>query len=469
MGFEAIMTSYLDIINGLLWGKILIALLIVTGIWFSIRTKFVQFRELPEMVRLIGDGVGASTKDNHISSFQAFCISTASRVGVGNIAGIAIAIVLGGPGSVFWMWLIALLGSATGFVESTLGQLYKQPQKDGGFHGGPAYYISYGLKQPFFAALFSVLISITFGLCFNSVQANTIAASAAVYNIAPLFSAIFVSALTAFVIFGGASRIAKVSEFLVPIMASLYILTAIVIIVINYDRVPHLFATIFSSAFDPHAFGGGFMGAAMMNGIKRGLFSNEAGMGSVPNAAATADALHPAKQGLIQTFGVFVDTLIVCTSTAFIVLITGDYAESGLTGIALVQANLASQLGSWAPYIMTVFIFMFAFSSIVGNYYYSEINVAHLTKSKVLLNLFRLSVVALVFIGSVAELSLVWNAADLFMGLMALVNIIAIFFLGKQAFIVLDDYVAQKKRGVKEPVFHISSLKNTQGIVWWKD
>lgn len=468
MSFEQLIINTLDLVNGLLWGKVLIALLIGTGIWFTLRTKFVQIRELPEMIRLLGDGVGANTKDNHISSFQAFCISTASRVGVGNIAGIAIAIVLGGPGSVFWMWLIALLGAATGFVESTLGQIYKRPLNEGGFHGGPAYYISYGLKNPFFAGVFSILLSITFGLCFNSVQANTIAASVAVFNISPFISAIVVSLFTALVIFGGASRIAKVSEYLVPIMASLYILTAVVIIIMNLNHLPHVFSMILDGAFNPQAFGGGFMGAAMMNGIKRGLFSNEAGMGSVPNAAATADALHPAKQGLIQSFGVFVDTLIVCTSTAFIVLITGDYAHSGLTGVALVQSNLASQLGSWAPYIMAIFIFMFAFSSIVGNYYYSEINVAHLTSSKTKLNIYRLVVVALVFIGSIAELSLVWNMADLFMALMALVNIVAILLLGKQAFIALDDYVDQKKRGINEPVFKASILPKLDGIVWWK-
>lgn len=468
MGFETLFNDGINFLNGLLWGKILIALLIGTGIWFSFKTKFVQFRQVPEMIRLLGDGVGASTKNNHISSFQAFCVSTASRVGVGNIAGVAIAIVLGGPGSIFWMWLIALLGSATGFVESTLGQIYKQPLEGGGFHGGPAYYIKNGLKSPFFAVVFAVLISITFGLCFNSVQANTIAASLAVFSIKPMYTAIGLTAISAFVLFGGSERIAKVSEWLVPIMATVYILTSIIIVCMNIGNLPHVFTMIFDGAFNPQAFGGGFMGAAMMNGIKRGLFSNEAGMGSVPNAASSADAQHPVKQGLIQALGVFVDTLIVCSSTAFIVLIAGDYTASGLTGVALVQANLASQLGPWAPSMMAVFIFMFAFSSIIGNYYYSEVNVAQITSSKKWLFVYRLCVLALVFIGAVAELKLVWNLADLFMALMALVNIGAIILLGKQAFIALDDYIAQKKQGIKEPVFKASILPKRDGIVWWK-
>lgn len=463
-----IINNIVSAINGVLWNYILIALLIFAGIWFTVRTKAVQLREIPEMVRLLGEGVGASTKDGHISSFQAFCISTASRVGVGNIAGVAIAIVLGGPGAIFWMWLIALLGSATGFVESTLGQIYKEPLKTGGFHGGPAYYIRNGLKSPVLAICFAILISITYGLIFNSVQANTIAASLGAFNIDTNTTAIVLALLSGAVIFGGATRIAKITEWIVPIMAGLYILTSVFIVIMNIHELPHAFSVIFTSAFDPTAFGGGFMGAAMMNGIKRGLFSNEAGMGSVPNAAAAADASHPVKQGLIQAFGVFVDTMFVCSASAFIVLITGDYAHSGLTGIALVQSNLASQLGDWAAPVMAIFIFMFAFSSIVGNYYYGEINIAHITKNKVYLNIFRVFVMILVFIGSVSELSLVWNVADLFMALMALSNLVAILLLGPQAFAALKDYMKQKHDGIKDPIFKASVLPKSEGITWWK-
>lgn len=470
LSFETFLTAIVNEINTYLWNYILIILLIGSGIWFTLRTKCIQLRELPEMFRLIKEGAGADTKDNHISSFQAFCISTASRVGVGNIAGVAIAIVLGGPGSIFWMWLIAILGAATGFVESTLGQIYKEPLPNGGFHGGPAYYIRRGLKSPFFAILFAVLISITYGLVFNSVQANTIAAAMDVFSIPTHVTAIVMALLTAAVIFGGTTRIAKVTEYLVPIMASLYILVAIYITVVNIAHLPQVISSIFNSAMDPMAFGGGFMGAAMMNGIKRGLFSNEAGMGSVPNAAATADVSHPVKQGLIQAFGVFVDTLLVCSSTAFIVLITGDYAHSGLTGVALVQSNLATQLGSWAPYAMAVFIFMFAFSSIVGNYYYGEINICHLTATKIYLHIFRICVVALVYIGSVSALNFVWNLADLFMGLMALVNLFAILVLGKYAFMALDDYMEQKAKGIQDPVFKASiyTQKMQDELSWWK-
>ena len=464
---EAALNNAVNSINGFLWDNIIIWLLILSGIWFTITTRLVQLRQIPEMIRLLGEGIGAKAKGDQISSVQAFCVSTASRVGVGNIAGIAIAVVLGGPGAVFWMWLIALLGAATGFVESTLAQIYKEPTGDGGFHGGPAYYIRYGLKSPALSALFAILISVTYGLIYNSVQANTIALSLNTFDVTSSASGIGVAILTALVIFGGMSRIAKVSEFLVPIMAGLYILTAIFIVIVNITALPGVIVSIFVSAFDPTAFGGGFMGAAMMNGIKRGLFSNEAGEGSVPNAAATADVTHPVKQGFIQGFGVFVDTMLVCTSSAFIVLISGNYADTGLTGVALVQHDLGLQLGSWAPDVIAIFIFMFAFSSIVGNYYYGEINIAHLSKKKVYLNLFRVTVIIMVYVGSVASLELVWNLADLFMALMVLTNITSIVRLGKLSIIALDDYIAQKKAGIMEPVFDKSILPDQDGIVWW--
>lgn len=464
---EAALNNAINAINGFLWDYIIIALLVLAGFWFTAKTNLIQLRELPEMVRLLGEGVGTKTSGNHISSFQAFCVSTASRVGVGNIAGIAIAIVLGGPGAIFWMWFIAFIGAATGFVESTLAQIYKEPIKGNGFHGGPAYYIRQGLKSPALAVLFAILISVTYGLIYNSVQANTIAASLATFNIDTTTTGIIVAIMTTVVIFGGVARIAKVSEWLVPIMAGLYILTAIYIVVVNISHLPAVFTAIFTSAFDPAAFGGGFMGAAMMNGIKRGLFSNEAGEGSVPNAAATANVSHPVKQGLIQSFGVFVDTFIICTSSAFIVLISGNYADSGLTGVALVQHDLAMQLGSWAPSVMAIFIFMFAFSSIVGNYYYGEINILHLSKNKLYLNIFRVFVVAMVFVGSISSLSLVWNLADLFMAFMVLTNVTSIIALGRQAMIALEDYLKQKKAGIVDPTFDRSILPDQHGVVWW--
>lgn len=459
--------SLISTITGFLWDYIIIIYLVAAGFWFSFSTGFIQIRYLKEMVRLLGEGVGTKTNGNRISSFQAFCVSSASRVGVGNIAGIAIAVVLGGPGAVFWMWFIAFLGAATGFVESTLAQIYKVPSKKGGFHGGPAYYIKLGLKSPVFAFIFAVLISVTYGLIYNSVQANTLASALQTVQIDPQHTAIAVTVLTALVIFGGIARVARLSEWLVPLMAGVYILTAIYIVLVNITELPNVFYAIFTKAFTFDAASGGFFGAAIMNGIKRGLFSNEAGEGSVPNAAATADVSHPVKQGLIQSFGVFVDTFLVCTASAFIVLVSGNYEGSGLTGIALVQHDLAMQLGDWAPSVMAIFIFMFAFSSIVGNYYYGEINIAHLTKNTLYLNIFRVFVVIMVYFGSIASLNLVWNLADLFMAFMVLTNLTAILLLAKQSKVAMLDYFKQKKAGIVEPTFDRSTLPNQDGIVWW--
>lgn len=465
-----VLNQAVSAINDVLWSYVLIILLVGCGLWFTFRMKFTQITMLREMIRLMGEGVGTKTEGNQISSFQAFCVSSASRVGVGNIAGIAIAVVSGGPGAVFWMWVISIMGAATGFVESTLAQIYKVPREKGGFHGGPAYYIRNALGSKWASILFAVLISVTYGLIFNSVQANTITLSLeTAFGLDRTTMGIIIALFSALVIFGGAARIAKLSEWLVPVMAGLYILTAIVITLINIDRLPSLLALIVTNAFTPSAvFGGGF-GAAIMTGIKRGLFSNEAGMGSVPNAAATAIASHPVKQGLIQSFGVFVDTLLVCTSSAFLVLVIGDYTTTGLTGIALVQYNLGLYLGSWAPSALAIVVFMFAFSSIVGNYYYGEINMPFIHDSKMALHLYRICVAIMVFFGSIAELSLVWNLADLFMALMAITNLIAITLLAKYAYIALDDYKKQKAQGIVEPIFKASILPNTKGIFFWKD
>lgn len=457
-------------INTVLWSYVLIVFLIGIGLWFTFRTKLVQVRMLPEMLRLLTEGVGTKTEGKQISTFQAFCVSTASRVGVGNIAGVAIAIVTGGPGAVFWMWLIAFIGCATGFVESTLAQIYKLPQQDGAFHGGPAYYIENALKQPAVAKLFAILISVTFGLIYNSVQANTIALSVeTAFGVGHLTTAIVLCVLTGLVIFGGMTRIAKVAEILVPVMAVVYLLTAFIIVVLYIDQVPAMFALIFHDAFSPQAAVGGGIGTAILTGVKRGLFSNEAGEGSVPNAAATATTSHPAKQGLVQSFGVYVDTWIVCTATAFIVLLTGQYTVGGsLTGIALAQASLASTFGSLAPSGLSFVIFMFAFSSIVGNYYYGEINIAFFKgNTKQYLLVFRCLVIAMVFFGSMAELSFVWDTADLFMAFLCLTNLYAIARLGKYAFIALNDYVNQKVAGIKEPTFDPAIMPDEMGIHAW--
>lgn len=465
-----LLNTVVNEVNNVLWSYVLIVVLLGCGLWFTLSTKFVQLRMLPEMIRLLADGVGKKTEGKSISSFQAFCVSTASRVGVGNIAGVAIAIVTGGPGAVFWMWVIAFIGCATGFVESTLAQIYKLPRGSKSFHGGPAYYIQNALKQPGVAKLFAVLITVTYSLIYNSVQSNTIALSVQnAFGIPQIATAVVLCVLTALVIFGGMVRIAKFTEFLVPIMAGLYILTAAVVILFNLDKVPGMFALIIHDAFSPQAAVGGGLGAAVLTGVKRGLFSNEAGEGSVPNAAATANVTHPIKQGLVQAFGVYVDTWLVCSASAFIILLSGQYVIGGpLTGAALAQASLASIFGALAPVVVSIMIMMFAFSSICGNYYYGEINVAFLKgKSKTALNILRALCIMMVFFGSVAELSLVWNLADLFMGFLCLTNLYAISRLSKRVRITLADYLEQKRRGIAEPVFDPAILGDETGIHAW--
>lgn len=455
-------------LNGLLWSNVLIVMLIGLGLWFTVRSGFVQICNIKEMLRLITKTAGSKVEDNGVSSFQAFCISTASRVGVGNIAGIAIAVVTGGPGAIFWMWVIALIGSATGFVESTLGQIYKVPREGGGFRGGPAYYIKNVLGNKTMAVLFAVLISVTYGLIFNSVQSNTIAVSFnAAFGIDRTIIGAVIAVLTAAVIFGGVTRIAKVAEMMVPFMAGIYLLVAFYVTICNIHLVPQMLYDIVTSAFGLQAVAGGGMGAALMTGIQRGLFSNEAGMGAVPNAAATASTSHPVKQGLIQAFGVFVDTLLVCTASAFIVLLTEDYTASGKTGIELAQVALTEHIGGWASTFLAVMIILFAFSSIVGNYYYGDINIPFINKNKTFLTAYRVGVIAMVMFGSIAEVPFVWSLADLFMALMAITNLIAIALLGKYAFAALADYKRQKAAGILEPEFDPSVMPDQKGIYCW--
>jgi alanine or glycine:cation symporter, AGCS family len=450
--------SFVAFTNDILWSYVLIVMLVGLGIWFSLRTRFVQVRCLKEMVRLLKEGVGQKTEHNHISSFQAFCVSTASRVGVGNIAGIPVL-----------STLLGVIMFGMGFIESTLAQIYKVPREGGGYRGGPAYYIKNVLGNKPMAAVFAVLISVTFGLIFNSVQANTITISLqAAFGLDRFVMGCIIAALTGIVIFGGVARIAKVAEWMVPIMAGLYLLIALGVTLMNIEKLPQVFNAIFSSAFDLQAVAGGGMGAALMTGIKRGLFSNEAGMGSVPNAAATASASHPVKQGLIQAFGVFVDTLLVCSASAFIVLLSDGYTEGKLTGIELVQQSLSQHLGPWAPSFLAGMICLFAFSSIVGNYYYGEINIGFISKNYMTLMLFRVFVVGMVLFGSVAKVALVWDLADLFMALMAITNLVAIAILGKYAYIALHDYMDQKRAGIVEPEFDPAILPSQRGIEVWK-
>ncbi|MBU3102675.1 alanine/glycine:cation symporter family protein [Clostridium gasigenes] len=444
--------------NNFIWTYILIGMLITTGIYFTFRTKFVQFRNIKEMFRLLGDAGGKDTDKNSISSFEAFCISTASRVGTGNLAGIATALAIGGPGAIFWMWLIALIGAASSFIESTLAQIYKV-KDNGSFRGGPAYYMEKGLKKRWMGVLFSVLLIISFGLVFNSVQANTITlAFNDSFGVNKTVIGLIITGLTLFIIFGGVNRIAKVSSVLVPIMAMAYILVALFVVLKNFTEIPRVLLLIFQNAFEIKPVVGGIMASALMQGIKRGLFSNEAGMGSAPNAAATATVSHPVKQGFIQTLGVFTDTLIICSCTAFIIILSGVPLDNTIKGIELTQAALSSQVGSWGGVFISICLFLFAFSSIVGNYYYGECNIQFITKKKIYLQIYRVIVGCMVFFGSIASVDIVWNLADLFMGLMAITNLIAIVLLSNIAIKALNDYNKQKKSGIKDPIFYASSI-----------
>lgn len=455
-------------VNDFLWTYILIAVLVGCGLWFTWCTRFVQFRMLKEMIRLLGDSSVKHPGHKHISSFQAFAVSVATRVGTGNLAGVATAIAIGGPGAVFWMWIIALIGSATAFVESTLAQLFKLRHKDS-FIGGPAYYIQKGMHNHWMSALFAILITITFGLSYNSIQSNTICqAMNEAFGWNQVLTGIVLVMMSLAIVFGGIQRIAKVSSVIVPVMAIGYFILAFVIVLMNIHLMPHVFKVIISNAFGLEQITGGGLGATMMNGIKRGLFSNEAGEGSAPNVAATASVSHPVKQGLIQALGVFTDTLLVCSCTAFIILISGLYTHPELNGIALTQSALQSEIGSSGPIFIAIAIFLFAFSSIIGNYYYGEANIRFLFGRKEennngklmsILFIYRLcSGGVLVMFGALASLEIVWNLGDLCMALLTACNLIAILVLGKYAFKLLKDYQQQKKNGIKDPTFHRSQL-----------
>lgn len=453
----------INLLNDILWTYVLIALLLGCAVWFTLKTRFVQFRMIREMVRLLGDSAGTGKKgEKHISSFQAFAISIASRVGTGNLAGVATAIAIGGPGSVFWMWVIALLGASSAFVESTLAQLYKVKGKDS-FIGGPAYYMRKGLKQPWMGTLFAVLITITFGFAFNSVQSNTLcAAFEGAFGVDHALMGSLLTIATIIIIFGGVQRIAKVSSIIVPVMALGYIGLALVIVLLNIRHLPGVLELIVSHAFGWEQALGGGVGMALMQGIKRGLFSNEAGMGSAPNVAATAHVSHPVKQGLIQTLGVFTDTLLICSCTAFIILFSGAPLDGSTNGVQLTQHALTNEIGPVGGIFVAVALFFFAFSSILGNYYYGEANVRYLTRHKWILNTYRILVGGMVLFGALATLDLAWSLADITMGLMALCNLVAISLLGKYAFKLLEDYRAQKREGIKDPVFTKDRLKEIE-------
>lgn len=463
--------SVVQVGNDLIWSQYLIGLLLTVGIFFTISSKFVQLRMLPEMFRaLVEKPETLKNGEKGISPFQAFAISAGSRVGTGNIAGVATAIVLGGPGAVFWMWIIAFIGAASAFIEATLAQVYKVHDKEGGFRGGPAYYITKGLNQKWLGITFAVLITVTFAFVFNTVQSNTIAESLRTqYHISPVITGIILAVITAIIIFGGVRSIATLSSLIVPIMAIVYVGIVLFILLMNFDQIIPMIGTIIKSAFGMEQVAGGAVGTAILQGIKRGLFSNEAGMGSAPNAAATAAVPHPVKQGLLQSLGVFFDTMLVCTATAIMILLYSGlkFGEKAPQGVEVTQSALNEHLGSPGGIFLTVAITLFAFSSVVGNYYYGQSNIEFLSKNKAILFIFRCLVVVLVFTGAVVKTETVWSTADLFMGLMAIVNLVSIIGLSNIAFAVMKDYIQQKRAGLK-PVFKPENLEiNLFGIESW--
>ena len=467
------MTALTDLVasvNDVYW-YLVIALLLAAGLFYSVSTLFVQVRLFPEMLRTIGEKPSEiDTGRTGISAFRAFTVSAASRVGTGNVAGVAIAITVGGPGAVFWMWLIAILGGATAFIESTLAQLYKVKGKDS-YIGGPAYYLRDGLGWKPVAALFAVIITVTYGFVFNAVQANSISESVQnQFSLESTLAAVLVGlalvVVTGLVIFGGIRRLSAVTEVLVPVMASAYVVVALAVVALNITEVPELISMIVGHALGFREVAGAAIGAAIMQGMRRGLFSNEAGMGSVPNAAATASVSHPVKQGLAQSLGVYFDTLVVCSATAFIILLADPEFGGDREGISLTQDSLASQVGAWGVPFITVVIFFLAFSSILGNSYYGEANINFLRNSPRTITAFRALVLLAVFGGALGSVDLVWGLADLFMGFMATINLIAILPLGGLAVALLRHYLKQKATG-HNPVFHRDDLPQARNVSAW--
>ena len=460
------LTELLSRIDDAIYTWCLIYLLAGAGIFFTIKTGFVQIRLLKDAIQCMGE---KKQTDKGVSSFQALMIATASRVGTGNMAGVATAIILGGPGAAFWMWLMAILGSASAFIESTLAQIYKKKEGDS-FKGGPAYYIERALHARWLGIIFAISLIATFAFGFNGLQAYNIVSAFAVYtenmeaSVLPTAIGIILAIAALYIFFAG-DVIGKISSVLVPTMAGLYIAVGIFVIVTNITRIPGVLAIVMADAFNFKSIFGGFTGSCMVLGIKRGLFSNEAGMGSAPNASASATVSHPAKQGLAQIISVYIDTLLICSTTVFLILLTGDWADSGYSGIPLLQQCVARVIGPVGIHFVTVIVCLFAFTSIIGNYFYAEANILFITKNPVVMTLFRIAAAIMVFIGAGNSLEVAWSLADITMGLEAVVNIIAILLLGNIAFKTLDDYESQMERGL-DPVFHESNIGLDNTDVW---
>ena len=464
--------NFINAVSGILYQPWCVPLILLAGgIILTVRSKFIQVRLIKESFKVI---LEKPSTENGISSFGALMVSTASRVGTGNIIGVATAICAGGAGAVFWMWVTAIIGGASAFVESTLAQIYKKRNEDGTSYGGPAFYMRDALKQRWLGVIFSVLIILTYAVGYNMLAAYNLQDTFSVFGFYSKTTSVVIGMILAvlfgIIVIGGAKRLVKVTEVMVPVMGVLYVIVAIIVLILNASRIPAMFAMIFESAFDFKAIFGGFAGSCIMNGIKRGLYSNEAGMGSAPNAAATADVSHPAKQGLVQMLSVFIDTLLICTATAFMCLSSGAEFNSDMGGASYVQASMADNLGSIGPVFLCVAMSLFAFTTLIGNYSYCEgclrfILNREVSKSGILV--FRIIATLLVFVGTIASAGTVWNLADMTQGLMVIVNVPVILILAKPAILCLDDYCKQKKEG-KNPVFIAKDAGIDADLDYWK-
>lgn len=458
------------------WTWVMVPVVVVTAVYLTVRTGVVQLRWFPEMLRVVRD---RAPRDEHgrplsLSAFQAFSLSAASRVGVGNIAGVGTAIAVGGPGAILWMWLMAFLVGASSLVESALAQLFKV-RDHAGFRGGPAYYIERGLGRRGAAVLFAVILILCFPFAFNSLQANTLAQTvvgAAGEDRAPgwlpAVVGLVVAVLTALVILGGVRRIAKVAQSAIPVVAVVYLLVGLVVVAMHAEALPGAAASVVTEAWGTTQVAGATLGTIIMTGVRRGMFSNEAGLGSVPNAAATAAVSHPVKQGLVQTLGVYFDTWLVCSITAAIILVTGPDLTDAPRGVHLAQTAMAETLGDWSGVLLTVIIFLLAFTSILGNYYYGESNLRFITAHPRALDVFRALTVLVAFAGCVAGADLVWNLADALMGVMALINLVAVLLLSRTGFALVRDYARQRRAG-RDPVFTRDRLPGVSGVTCWAD
>lgn len=457
-------------VNDNVW-KVIPFLLLAAGVYFGLRTIIVQIRMFPDMIRSLTDKPHPNGSSEELSAFKAFTISAASRVGTGNVVGVAIAISVGGPGAVFWMWLIAIVGGATAFVESTLAQLWKSRSGEA-YVGGPAYYMTRGLNARWLAVIFGVAITITYGFVYNAVQTNSIveATTTSLGGEASLMTRVIIGAvlalLTGVIIFGGVKRIANATQVVVPFMAGIYIIVGVIVLALNITEVPGMFADIVMHALGFKEIAGATIGAAFMNGMRRGLFSNEAGQGSAPNAAAAASVSHPVKQGLVQTLGVYFDTLVVCSITAFIILLSEPKFGGDIESASLTQEALAAQIGDWGIHLVTFILFFLAFSSVLGNYYLAQANVEYFTKSKSVLTVFRVLVVLCVFGGAIGTVPLVWSLADTFAATMVVINLIAIVPLGGVAVKLLKHFSDQKRAGL-EPIFHRDDMPELKNVECW--